>query len=125
GSPTSQHRDPEQGEPATTRTTHRPVVTAPVTAVEPGTRLRRRVAGGSFLAAAAITLTGILATPFEGKAGEEVYLRSLAAHPKQAVVAATLLHFGYLLFVPMAFVMARLGRRGAAKLSAIGITLAV
>jgi len=97
----------------------------PVTVAEPGTRLRRRVAAGTFIGAAGITMAGILATPFEGKAGEDVYLRTLAAHPRQTIVAAVLLHFGYLLFVPVAFTMARLARRGAGKLSAVGITLAV
>ncbi|HET7310606.1 MAG TPA: hypothetical protein VFJ17_04710 [Mycobacteriales bacterium] len=96
-----------------------------VTVAEPGTRMRRRVAAGTFFGAAAITMAGILTTPFEGKAGEDVYLRTLAAHPRQAIVAAVLLHFGYLLFVPAAFTMARLARRGARKLSAAGITLAV
>jgi hypothetical protein len=97
----------------------------PVTAAEPGTRLRRRAAAFSFFGAAGISLAGFLATPWEGKSGEDVYLKTLAAHPKQAIVAACLLHFGYLLFVPVAFVMARLARRGARKLSAAGISLAV
>jgi len=102
-----------------------PSVAVPSAPPERGARLRRRAAAGSFLGAAAITMAGILTTPFEGKAGEEVYLRTLAAHPKQAVLAATLLHFGYLLFVPAAFVMARLARRGAPKLSGVGLVLVV
>ena len=93
--------------------------------LEPGTTFRRRVAGASFLGAAVITMAGILATPFENTSGEVAYLNSLAGHPRQALVAAVLLHFGYLLFVPAAFVMARLARRGARKLSNIGIALAV
>lgn len=96
-----------------------------VTLTESGTTMRRRAAGTTLLAAAALTMAGILVTPFENGSGEATYLRSLAAHPKQAVVAAVLLHFGYLLFVPAAFVMARLARRGARKLSAFGICLAV
>ena len=109
-----------------TTTIDRPTVTAPsVTTVEPGTTLRRRVSGGTFLAAAGLTMAGILATPFENGSGEQTYLKSLAAHPKQAMVAAVLLHFGYLFFVPAAFAMARLARRGARKLSAVGISLAV
>jgi hypothetical protein len=40
------------------------------------------------------------------------------------MIAAILLHFGYLLFVPASFTMARLARRGARKLSAAGIALA-
>lgn len=104
----------------------RPTRTAPQLPVaEAGTTLRRRVAGATFLGAATVTMAGILATPFENGSGESTYLKSLVAHPKQAVVAAVLLHFGYLLFVPAAFTMARLARRGASRLSAIGISLAV
>jgi len=107
------------------RTTVQTPSATTTTIAEPGTSFRRRVAGATFLGAAAITMAGILATPFENGSGETTYLKSLVNHPKQAVVAAVLLHFGYLLFVPAAFVMARLARRGARKLSAVGITLAV
>jgi hypothetical protein len=100
-------------------------VPATVPVVEPGTRLRRRAAGLTFLGAGALSMAGFLATPWEGKSGEETYLNALAAHPRQAIVAACLLHFGYLLFVPAAFTMARLARRGARKLSSIGLCLAV
>lgn len=99
--------------------------TSPDDAVEAGTRFRRRVAGLTFIGAAAVTMAGILATPFENGSGEATYLRSLINHPKQAIIAAVLLHFGYLLFVPASFVMARLARRGARRLSYVGITLAV
>ena len=98
---------------------------ATVSVAEPGTRFRRRVAAATFFGAAGITMAGILATPFENGSGESTYLKSLVNHPKQAIVAAVLLHFAYLLFVPASFTMARLARRGAAKLSAVGITLAV
>ena len=93
--------------------------------VEVGTTLRRRTTGAAFLGAAGITMAGILATPFENSSSESDYLKSLVDHPKQAMIAAVLLHFGYLLFVPAAFALARLARRGARKLTAVGITLAV
>ena len=109
-----------------TATLDRPITPAEqLVLTEPGTTLRRRAAGASLLAAAALTMAGILATPFENTSGEATYLRTRANHPKQAVVAAVFLHFGYLLFVPAAFTMARLARRGARKLSAAGIVLAV
>jgi hypothetical protein len=92
---------------------------------EVGTKLRRRATGAAFLGAAAITMAGILVTPFENGTSETAYLKSLVAHPKQAMIAAVLLHFGYLLLVPAAFAMARLARRGARKLTAVGISLAV
>ena len=96
-----------------------------VTVAEPGTTTRRRAAALSFFGAASLSLAGILATPWEGGSGTPTYLKSLVNHPRQAIVAAVLLHFGYLLFVPAAFVMARLARRGARKLSSVGISLAV
>jgi hypothetical protein len=105
------------------RTTVHPPI--PVTAAEPGTRLRRRAAGFSFIGAGALTLAGILATPWENGSGTPAYLKSLVAHPKQAVIAAVILHFAYLLFVPASFAMARLARRGARRLTSVGITLAV
>jgi hypothetical protein len=103
---------------------HSATTTSAMTA-EPGTTLRRRATGAAFLGAAAITMAGILATPFENSSREEAYLKSLVDHPRQAMIAMVLLHFGYLLFVPAAFAMARLARRGARKLTAVGITLAV
>lgn len=106
------------------RTTTGTTVTS-VTVAEPGTRMRRRAAGLSLVGAAALSMAGIVATPWENGGGESTYLKSLVSHPKQAVVAAVILHFGYLLFVPAAFAMARLARRGARKLSAVGVTLAV
>jgi hypothetical protein len=104
--------------------THPTSITTQDTA-EAGTTFRRRATGAAFLGAAAITMAGILATPFEHGSSEQAYLKSLVDHPKQAMVAAILLHFGYLLFVPAAFAMARLARRGARKLTAVGISLAV
>ena len=97
----------------------------PFTVPEPGTTTRRRAGAAALLGAATISMAGILTTPFENGSGETTYLKSLVNHPKQAVVAAVLLHFGYLLFVPAAFVMARLARRGARKLASVGIVLAV
>ena len=104
--------------------TYTPVSPPPVMPAEPGTTFRRRVAGATFLGAAAITMAGIFATPFEHGSSQKAYLESLVASPKQAMIAAILLHFGYLLFVPASFTMARLARRGARKLSAVGITFA-
>jgi hypothetical protein len=108
-----------------TATLARPTISTAPDTDEVGTTLRRRATGAAFLGAAAISMAGILATPFENSSSETAYLKTLATHPKQAVVAAVLLHFGYLLFVPAAFAMARLARRGARKLSSTGIVLAV
>ena len=100
------------------------VATTAERAVEPGTALRRRVTGAAFVGAGVITMSGIVATPFEKSSRTADYLTSLVDHPRQAIVAAVLLHFGYLLFVPASYAMARLARRGAPVLSAIGAVLA-
>jgi hypothetical protein len=100
-------------------------VPVPVAIAEKGSTLRRRAAAGSLLGAAAISFAGFLATPWEGGSGTASYLRSLVEHPRQGLIAAVLLHFGYLLFVPAAFAMARMARRGAPVLAAVGITLSV
>ena len=102
-----------------------PTFPLPVEIAEEGSTLRRRAAGGVFLASAALTFAGILATPWENGSSTSAYLKSLADNPRQALIAAVLLHFGYLLFVPGCFVMARLARRGARKLSNVGISFAV
>lgn len=68
-------------QPSRTPTTNPPPITD--TVAERGTTLRRRAAAGCFFGASGISLAGFLATPFEGKSGESVYLHSLAAHPKQ------------------------------------------
>ena len=100
-------------------------VPVPVAIAEEGSTTRRRAAGLSLITSAALALAGILATPWENGSGTPTYLQSLVNHPKQAVVAAVILHFGYLLFVPASFVMARLARRGSPKLASTGLALAV
>lgn len=108
----------------TTTLDRTPVATGTEPTVEPGTTLRRRATGAAFVGAGVVTMAGIVATPFEKSSATADYLTSLVDHPRQAIVAATLLHFGYLLFVPASYTMARLARRGARTLSAIGVVLA-
>jgi hypothetical protein len=94
-------------------------------AVEPGTRLRRIAAGASIVGAGALTLAGFLTAPWEGGPTETEYLNSLTGHPGQAMLSMVVLHFGYLLLVPAAFVISRLARRRAPVLAGIGLVLAV
>jgi hypothetical protein len=107
-----------------TTTLDHPAALVPTADLEPGTTLRRRATGLSLVGAGVVTMAGILTTPFEHGPTTTEYLDSLVGHPRQAVVAATLLHFGYLLFVPGTFVMARLARRAAPRLSAVAVVLA-
>ncbi|MGZ4436094.1 MAG: hypothetical protein ACXVXD_13675 [Nocardioidaceae bacterium] len=92
---------------------------------QPSTRFRRRWAGGVVLGAAALSMAGFLTTPWENGSSTQSYLESLTGAPVQAIVAASILHFGYVLLVPTAFVLFRLTRRGAPRLAMTGIGFAV
>ena len=52
------------------------------------------------------------------------YHDALAAHPGQAEIAATLLHFGYVLLLPAALGLMHLARRATPKLAHVGGALA-
>jgi hypothetical protein len=90
-----------------------------------GRRVRRLAAGASITGAGVLTLAGFLTAPWEGGPTETDYLHSLTGHPGQAMLSMVVLHFGYLLLVPFAFVAARLARRRAPKLAGAGLVLAV
>ena len=102
--------------------TIRPV---PASGLEPGTRLRRVATGAAVIAAGVVTLAGFLTCPWENLPGEDAYLRSLLSNPPMAMLSMVLLHYGYLLFVPTVFVLARLARRRSPKLAATGLVLGV
>ena len=55
----------------------------------------------------------MLATPWEDEATTASYHDALAAHAGQAELAATLLHFGYLLLLPAALGIMHLARRAS------------
>jgi hypothetical protein len=100
-----------------------PAAAAPAT--DRTTRVRRIAAGGSIVGAGVFTLAGFLTCPWEHGSTEADYLHSLTGAPGQAMLSMILLHVGYLLLVPFAFVVARLARRRAPWLSGIGLALAV
>lgn len=112
--------------PTTTTTT--PPATATPSVPPHGTAwvaLRRRAAGLSMIGAGLVGLAGFVTAPWEDGSTTAAYLHSLTAHPTQAMISMTILHYGYLLFVPTAFVLARLARRHSPKLAATGLALAV
>jgi hypothetical protein len=98
---------------------------APAGAVEHGTRLRRRAAGAAIVAAGVLSLAGILTCPFENSPEQAAYLQSLLSNPPMAMLSMVILHYGYLLFVPAVFVLARLARRRSPRLAAAGLALGV
>jgi hypothetical protein len=100
-------------------------VAAPDGQVERGTGLRRRAAGIAIVAGGALSMAGILTCPWENLAGEDAYLKSLLSNPPMAMLSMVLLHYGYLLFVPTFFVLARLARRRSRWLAATGLVLGI
>jgi hypothetical protein len=97
----------------------------PVTALEPGTGLRRHASANAAFGAGAVGLAGMLTCNWEEGPGTATYLQSLIDRPTQSMISMVLLHYGYLLFVPVAFVLARLSRRRSPRLAAIGLVLCV
>ena len=93
--------------------------------LERGTRLRRRASGAAIVAAGVVTVAGFLTCPWENAAGQDAYLHSLLSNPPMAMLSMVLLHYGYLLFVPAVFVLARLARRRSPKLAAAAVVLGV
>lgn len=88
------------------------------------TNFRRTATGLSLAGAVLLTLAGMVVTPWETEDDVRAYLDALAANPVQGQVAATLLHFGFLLFVPgFLGLLAILKTRGVV-LGHIGVALA-
>ena len=88
-------------------------------------RLPRIAAGLSLAGAGVLIFVGFLLTPSQASSATAVGLRTLAAHPAQAQVAAVILHFGYLLLIPAAFALVHLARRDARRLAYTGLVLSV
>jgi hypothetical protein len=88
-------------------------------------RFSRTIAAVALILGPIIVLAGMLATPWEDEATTASYHDALAAHPGQAELAATLLHFGYVLLLPAALGLMHLARRSTPKLAHIGGALAV
>ena len=99
--------------------------TTAIPSADRGRRARRIAAGSSIIGAGVLTLAGYLTAPWEGGATQAEYIRSLTDHPTSSMLSMILLHFGYLLLVPTAFVLARLARRRAPWLAGIGLAFAV
>jgi hypothetical protein len=87
----------------------------------PATRFRRRAAGVASIAGGLLTFAGFAATPWEGENDTALYLQALADNPLQAQVAATFLHFGFLLMVPAVLVLGQLVRRRSVVLGHVGL----
>jgi hypothetical protein len=88
-------------------------------------RFSRTIAAIALIAGPLVVLAGMIATPWEADPTTASYHDALAANPGQAEIAATLLHFGYVLLLPAALGIMHLTRRASPKLAHIGGLLAV
>ncbi len=84
-----------------------------------------RLTGICLIVASLLLQAGYLATPWEEESTTLAYHASLAGHPDQSLIAATLLHFGWVAWAPAAFGIVALLRPRGGWLLAIGGTLAI
>jgi hypothetical protein len=82
---------------------------------------RRRAMAVSIGIGAALTFAGFATTNWEGTSKKADYLNSLAETPTRSQVAAVLLHFGYMAFLPMLLALGVFTRRRAVKLGHVGL----
>ena len=79
----------------------------------------------SLVGAGLLTLAGFLVEPWAVKAGDVAEYQAFVDQPTRAMLAAVLLHFGYLLFVPAAFALLPIAVHRGRRLAHIGIVFAV
>jgi len=84
-----------------------------------------RLTGVCVIVASVLLQIGYLVTPWESETTTAGYHDALAAHPDQAGLAATFLHFGWVVWAPAAFGIVALLRPRGGPLLAIGGTLAI
>ncbi len=87
------------------------------------TRFRRRAIGTSIVAGSVIAIAGFATTVWEKSDKKIDYLNSLNIHPTQSQIAAVLLHFGYMMFVPVLIALAAMTRRRNVKVGNAGLIL--
>lgn len=112
---------------ATALTTNAPTVAAAAAGsgpeVAPATRFRRRAIGTVAIVGGVLTAAGFAATVWEASASKADYLASLVSDPLRSQLAAVLLHFGYMAFIPVLVAFAAMTRRRWRVGGTIGIGL--
>ena len=93
--------------------------------IHDATNFRRTATGLCLVAATLLMTAGMLATPWETEDSLRGYLDALAANPAQGQVSATLLHYGFLLFVPGFLGLLAVLRGRGVVLGHVGVALAV
>ncbi|MBN9109193.1 MAG: hypothetical protein J0I34_10440 [Pseudonocardia sp.] len=91
--------------------------------VAPATRFRRRAIGTVAIVGGVLTAAGFAATVWEASASKADYLASLVSDPLRSQLAAVLLHFGYMAFIPVLVAFAAMTRRRWRVGGTIGIGL--
>jgi hypothetical protein len=86
-------------------------------------RFRRRAMAVTIGVGAALTFAGFATTNWEGTSEKADYLNSLTEAPVQSQIAAVLLHFGYMGFLPLLLALGMFARRRAVKLGHVGLGL--
>ncbi|ODU03178.1 MAG: hypothetical protein ABS81_15160 [Pseudonocardia sp. SCN 72-86] len=112
---------------ATTLTTNAPTVAAAAAGstpdIAPATRFRRRAIGAIAIVGGVLTAAGFAATVWEASASKADYLASLVSDPFRSQLAAVLLHFGYMAFIPVLVAFAAMTRRRWRVGGTIGVGL--
>jgi hypothetical protein len=113
---------PAQTTPSSNSSVPAPSTTdADADAVRKVSRFRRRAMAVGIGVGAAFTFAGFATTNWEGSSDTAAYLNSLAETPTQSQIAAVLLHFGYMGFLPMILALGMFARRRAVKLGHVGL----
>ncbi len=97
--------------------------TAPHQEPPPGTRFRRLGGALSLLASGTLVCASLVMIPFDSQT-DEAYLRTAVEHTANVLWAAVVLHVGYLLLLPAALTLVRLGRRRAPRTALAAMLLA-
>ncbi|GEL22485.1 hypothetical protein PSU4_14390 [Pseudonocardia sulfidoxydans NBRC 16205] len=116
---------------ATALTTNTPTVAAAAAGpgsstgpeIAPATGFRRRAVGAVAIVGGVLTAAGFAATVWEASGSKADYLASLVSDPFRSQLAAVLLHFGYMAFIPVLVVFAAMTRRRWRVGGTIGIGL--
>jgi hypothetical protein len=92
-------------------------------AVPPATGFRRRALAIAILTGAVVSVAGFATTVWESGSRKIDYLNSLVVDPTRSQLAAILLHFGYMMFVPVLVVLAAMTRGRRSRPATVGIGL--
>ncbi|SEP15840.1 hypothetical protein [Trujillonella endophytica] len=100
-----------------------PTAGAPPRDLPSGNRFRRIGGGLSLLASGTLVCASLAMIPYESST-DEAYLQTGIDHTGNVLWAAVVLHYGYLLLLPAALTLIRLGRRRMPRTATTAMVLA-